>query len=483
MPFEIPHFINGEHRPPHSGRYLDNIEPAAGQVFSRVAAGDSRDIEAAAQAAQAAFPAWSRTTAGERADILNRIAALLEQRLEEFAQAECQDSGKPITTARTVDIPRAVLNFRFFASAIQQFSSEFHDTSELTFNFTLRQPRGIAGCISPWNLPLYLFTWKIAPALAAGNTVVAKPSELTPLTAHMLTSLCNEAGLPPGVLNVVHGLGGEAGAALTAHPAITTITFTGSTATGAAIARTAAPLFKKIALEMGGKNPVLVFADADLDSAIQTSVRGAFSNTGQICLCGSRIFVERSIYQQFIERFVDQTRALKIGDPADPATQLGALASQGHWHKVLGYVELAQQEGGTLLTGGMRPANLPPRCNGGYFLAPTVITGLAPDCRTNREEIFGPVVSIQPFDTGDEAIRYANLTDYGLAASIWTQNLNRMQRLARAVQAGTLWFNCWMLRDLRVPFGGMKESGVGREGGLEALRFFTEPKNVCIHGG
>lgn len=478
---DVVHYINGEWAGPSSGQFLDNVEPASGRIYSRVARGDRRDVERAVDAARRAFPAWSATTADERARLLSAIADRIQDDLEEFAHAESVDSGKPIAASRTVDIPRAIRNLRFFAGAVQHFGSESHATDRTAINYTLRRPRGVAGCISPWNLPLYLFTWKIAPALATGNTVVGKPSELTPMTAFMLAEACRRVGLPPGVLNIVHGLGPEAGAALTAHPNVGTISFTGGTATGAEIARSCAPAFKKVALEMGGKNPTLVFADADLDEAVPGAVRAAFSNQGQICLCGSRVLVERRIHDEFVDRFVGATRALRVGDPLDPRTEQGSLVSRAHLDKVRGYVTLARDEGGTVVCGGATPSRLPERCRDGFFLEPTVITGLGAQCRTNQEEIFGPVVTMLPFDGEDEAVEQANATPYGLAASLWTADLSRAHRLADSIAAGTVWINCWMLRDLRVPFGGMKHSGVGREGGEEALRFFTEPKNVCVH--
>lgn len=476
----LTNYINGRAEPPVGGRYLDDVEPATGRVFARVPDSSELDVQHAAEAAEAAFPKWSATPAAERCRMLLRLAELIEANLDRLARAESVDTGKPIRTAQTVDIPRAALNFRFFATAIVHFASECHDTDSVALNYTLRRPRGVVGAISPWNLPLYLFTWKIAPALACGNTVVGKPSELTPVTAHMLGELCQEAGLPPGVLNIVHGAGARAGAAIVAHPKISTITFTGGTVTGAAIAKEAAPLFKKLALELGGKNPTIIFADADMDRALPESLRAAFSNQGQICLCGSRILVEESAYPSFVERFVEAARALKVGDPLEEATQQGALVSEAHLDKVTSYVSLARHEGGQILCGGEPPGGLPERCREGYFLSPTVIVDLPPACRTNREEIFGPVVTITPFRDESEAISYANGVDYGLAATIWTRDLSRAHRVAAAVQSGIVWVNCWMLRDLRVPFGGMKASGVGREGGLEAMRFFTEPKNVCV---
>jgi aminomuconate-semialdehyde/2-hydroxymuconate-6-semialdehyde dehydrogenase len=476
----IANLIDGSPAAPISDQYLDNVEPATGAVSSRLPDSDERDVDRAVEAAKRAFRGWSRTPAAERSRIMLRLAELLESRLEDFAQAESIDAGKPIALARSLDIPRAVANLRFFATAILHASSEAHITDRRAINYTLRQPRGVAGCISPWNLPLYLFTWKIAPALATGNTVVAKPSELAPMTASMLGDLCDQAGLPPGVLNIVHGLGARAGAAIVAHPDVPAITFTGGTVTGAGIARTAAPMFKKLSLELGGKNPNIIFADADFDAAVATSIRAAFSNSGQICLCGSRILVEKRIHDRFVSAFVEGTQRLRIGDPLDETVDLGALISAAHLRKVESYVQLARDEGGTIVCGRGRPATVPARCSVGFFLEPTVITGLPAACRTNQEEIFGPVVTIMPFEDEGDAVALANSTPYGLAATLWTRDAQRAHRVAGAIDAGTVWVNCWLLRDLRVPFGGMKASGVGREGGEEALRFFTEPKNVCI---
>jgi len=476
----VRNFVSGELVDAAGGRFLDNVEPATGKVYSRLPDSDERDVERAVAAAEAAFPAWSSTPVEQRSKVLLRIADLLERDLDRLAHAESVDGGKPLTRARAGEIPRAVKNFRFFATAIVHFSSESHATDRDAINYTLRRPRGVVGCISPWNLPLYLLTWKVAPAIAAGNTAVAKPSELTPMTALLLGEICNEAGLPPGVLNIVHGLGSKAGAALTKHPRVGTVTFTGGTVTGAEIARAAAPLFKKISLELGGKNPNIVFADADMDRAVPGSVQAAFANQGQICLCGSRIFVERRAYDAFVDRFVAATRKLRIGDPLEDGTDQGAVVSRGHFDKVMSYIALAREEGGRVLAGGGPPEGLPERCRAGFFIEPTVITGLDATCRVNQEEIFGPVVTVVPFEDEDEVLEYANGTPYGLSASVWTENLARAHRLADGIESGTVWINCWLLRDLRVPFGGMKHSGVGREGGEEALRFFTEPKNVCI---
>ncbi len=476
----ILHYIDGELVEPHSGARFDDVDPATGAVCASVPDGDEHDVEAAVQAAEHAFPAWSQMPAQERASILLRVADLIERDGEALARLESIDTGKPLTLARALDLPRAVANFRFFATAILHTRSESHHVEPIALNYTLRRPRGVAGCISPWNLPLYLLTWKIAPALATGNTVVAKPSEVTPMTAFRLGELCREAGLPPGVLNIVHGTGARAGAAIVAHPRVPAISFTGGTVTGAAIARTAAPMFKKLSLELGGKNPNIVFADADFEAALSTSVRAAFSNQGQICLSGSRLFVEQSIHDRFVAAFVEKVRALRVGDPLEEGTDQGSLVSKAQHEKVLAYIELARKEGGKILCGGAPPAKLPERCRGGWFVEPTVIAGLDPASRVNREEIFGPVVTVTPFRDEEQVVAWANGTDYGLAASLWTGSLARAHRIAEKLQAGTVWVNCWMLRDLRVPFGGTKASGVGREGGEEAIRFFTEPKNVCV---
>jgi aminomuconate-semialdehyde/2-hydroxymuconate-6-semialdehyde dehydrogenase len=476
----ILNFIDGEFVEPQSGRYLDNIEPATGKPYSQVPDSGKEDVDRAVAAAEKAFPDWSKMPAHKRSQILLRIADFIERDLEKFARAESIDTGKPVTLARTLDIPRAVANFRFFATAILHTENEAHVTDGVAFNYTLRQPRGLAGLISPWNLPLYLLSWKIAPAIAVGNTAIAKPSELTPMTGYLLCEACNEAGLPAGVLNVVHGTGPNVGAAITAHPKINTISFTGGTATGKKVAEACAPLFKKVSLELGGKNPNIVFADADLDAAISGSVRSSFANQGQICLCGSRVFVEKPIYAKFVERFIDKTSQLKQGDPLDEKTEQGAIVNKAQLDKIKFYVDLAQEEGGKIALGGKAPESANDRTRDGYFFSPTVIVDLPVACRTNREEIFGPVVTITPFESEDEVIRYANDVEYGLSSSVWTQNLSRAHRVAEQIHTGTVWVNCWLIRDLRVPFGGMKASGVGREGGEEALRFFTEPKNVCI---
>lgn len=476
---QIKNYISGDLIPHLSGQYIQNYNPATGEVYSHLPDSDTEDVRQAVEAAQRAFPTWSTMKTEDRSQLLLRIADLIERDIEKLAFAESIDQGKPVTLARSVDIPRAARNLRFFATAVLHFASEAHPMGNETLNYTLRQPLGVVGAISPWNLPLYLFTWKIVPALATGNCVIGKPSELTPMTAYMLSQLCIEAELPPGVLNIVHGYGNKVGSAIVSHHEIAAITFTGGTRTGAEIAKTAAPMFKKLSLEMGGKNPTIIFADCDFEKMMETTIRSSFENQGEICLCGSRIFIERPLYDRFKEEFVVRTRQLRIGDPLENSTQIGAINSLQHLQKILSYITLAQSEGGRILCGGSR-VHLEGRCKYGWFVEPTVIEGLPHDCRTNQEEIFGPVVTLTPFDTEEEVLTYANSTQYGLAATLWTNNLSRAHRISAKIESGIVWVNCWMLRDLRTPFGGMKDSGVGREGGLEALRFFTEPKNVCI---
>jgi len=481
---KLENYIGGELIAPASGDYLDNFDPSTGKVYSYIADSDGRDVNLAVDSARAAFPDWSATSNEHRHDILMRIVSLIERDLEPLAVAESIDNGKPVSLARSVDIPRAMANLKFYATAAMHTANESYDSvGQGALNYVLRQPLGVVGCISPWNLPLYLFTWKIAPALAAGCTVVAKPSEITPMTAYLLSKLCIEAGLPAGVLNIVHGLGPKVGSAIVGHRDVKAVSFTGGTKTGEDIARTAAPMFKKLSLELGGKNANIIFADCDYEEMLATTVRSSFSNQGEICLCGSRIFVERSIYEKFRSDFVERVQALKVGDPLDAATDVGAIVSKQHFEKIMSYIELAKTEGGNILCGGSLsepPASAGGRTLHGFYIEPTVIEGLPFDCRTNQEEIFGPVVTIMPFDTENEVLSYANSVRYGLSATVWTQNLSRAHRIAAAIESGIVWINCWLLRDLRTPFGGVKDSGIGREGGFEALRFFTEEKNVCI---
>ncbi len=476
MTEKIKNYIGGEFADPHSGHYLDNFNPSRGKVYSQVAASDSEDISRAVRAAQSAQPQWAKLPAEERANYLRRISDEILKHAPELARAETIDNGKPITLSRELDIPRSAKNLRFFADAVSQFRGEFFSDSFSTS--TVRYtPLGVVGCISPWNLPLYLLTWKIAPALAMGNTVVAKPSEVTPYTASLLAQMASAVGLPAGVLNIVHGAGAHAGAALTQHPDIKAISFTGSTATGRMIAQAAAAQFKKCSLEMGGKNPNIIFADCDFELALKTTMRSTFANQGQICLCGSRILVEKTIYEKFRDALVARANSLRIGDPLLETTEQGAVVSEAHMKKILHYIEIARREGGKILCGGER-IRLAGELENGYFIKPTLIEGLGPSCVVNQDEVFGPVATLMPFENENQAVAMANSTRYGLSASVWSKDLGRCERVANALQAGVVWLNSWMVRDLRTPFGGVKESGVGREGGDYGLRFFSEIKTV-----
>ncbi len=475
---QLSNYINGEFVQSHSSDTIHNINPATGQVYGTIPKSNSTDVNQAVSAAKAAFPLWSGLSSEERSSILIRIADGIKANAEELAQAESIDNGKPISLSRAVDISRAEANIRFFATGILHFASEAHPNNDFV-NYTLRKPLGVVGCISPWNLPLYLFTWKIAPALAVGNCVVAKPSELTPYTAYLFSKICAEAGLPKGVLNIVHGLGPEAGEAMVQHNEMKAISFTGGTATGKHIASILAPKFKKMSLELGGKNANIIFNDAEIDQAVSTTVRSSFANQGQICLCGSRVLIQAEIYEKFKEALIEKVSRINPGNPLDPQTRMGALVSETHLNKVLSYVALAKEEGGKILIGGER-VHLTGENEGGFFMQPTIIEGLGAQCRTNQEEIFGPVITLQSFETEEEAITLANATNYGLAASIWTENVSCAHRVAQKLETGIVWVNCWLERDLRTPFGGVKQSGLGREGGWEAMRFFTEPQNVCI---
>lgn len=479
VPYYLENYVGGNLIGPLSGNYIENINPATGEIAGHVPDSNEKDVNVAVQLALDAFPSWSTTSTETRYRILNRIAELIEANLEALALAETNDNGKPLWLSKTVDIPRAASNFRFFATGIMHFASESHSMADKTVNYTLRQPVGVVGCISPWNLPLYLFTWKIAPALAAGNCVIAKPSEVTPVTAYLLALICKEAGLPDGVLNIIHGSGSITGEAIVKHPDVKAISYTGSTKAGARIASIAAPQFKKLSLELGGKNPNIIFADCDWEKMMQTSIESSFRNQGEICLCGSRILIQESIYEKFRDEFIKRTMALRVGDPLEEHSQQGAIVSKAHFERIMRSIDTARQEAGKILCGG-KPVILGGRCANGYFIEPTVIEGLGPECHTNKEEIFGPVVTLQPFKSEEEAITLANATQYGLSATIWTRDISRANRVAARVESGIIWINCWLIRDLRTPFGGMKNSGVGREGGWEALRFFTEAKNVCI---
>lgn len=475
--FKIQNYIDGKLITPFSEAYLENFNPATAEVYSLIPDSDERDVQIAVEAAKKAFPIWSKTSHDERFEILMRLVQLIERDLDILAEAESVDNGKPVSLAKRVDIPRAAANFRFYATAQMHLANESYETVNQAINYTLRQPIGVVGCISPWNLPLYLFTWKIVPAIASGCCVVAKPSEVTPMTAYLLSKLCIEAGLPAGVLNIVHGLGTKTGSAIVKHKEIKAISFTGGTSTGAWIATETAPMFKKLSLELGGKNPNIIFADCNYEEMLNTTLLSSFSNQGEICLCGSRIFVEKPIYEKFKNDFVERTKMLKIGNPKSADTNIGAIVSKQHFEKILSYIKLAKEEGGNVLCGGnsVKVEGL-----NGWFIEPTIIENLPFDCRTNQEEIFGPVVTIQPFETEEEVLTYANSVRYGLASTIWTENLSVAHQVAAQIEAGIVWINCWLLRDLRTPFGGVKDSGMGREGGFEALRFFMEEKNVCV---
>jgi aminomuconate-semialdehyde/2-hydroxymuconate-6-semialdehyde dehydrogenase len=482
---KIQNYIDGALVAPLKGNYIDNYNPSTGKVYSLIPDSDEEDVKKAVIAAGKAFPSWSTMRKEERSQWILQLADLLEERLEQFALAESIDNGKPLWLSRSVDIPRAVSNLRFFATGILHFPSEAHNMEGRAINYTLRDPVGIAGCISPWNLPLYLFTWKVAPALASGCCVVSKPSEITPMTAYMLSQLCVEIGFPKGVFNILHGYGQKVGSAIVSHPDIKAISFTGGTATGKNIASVAAPMFKKLSLELGGKNPVVIFSDCNWEKMMKTTLDSSFSNQGEICLCGSRILIEKNVYDKFRDEFVQKTKALKVGPPLlneeaqNFVPQLGAIVSKQHHDKILSYIELAKKEGGKILCGG-KAVKMTGEYSDGWYIEPTVIEGLPQDCRTNKEEIFGPVVTLMPFETEEEAIEFANGTEYGLTSMLWTENLTRTHKMAAEFRSGIVWINCWLLRDLRTPFGGMKNSGVGREGGWEAIRFFTEAKNVCV---
>lgn len=476
---KILNYINGELIEPINGKYFDNVQSYNGEIYAQIPDSDERDVQEAVISAQHAFSFWSTLSAEKRFHWLMKLANAIQQNFEAYAEAETRDNGKPLTLSRKVDIPRSISNIEFFASAIQHFSSESHFMENSgTVNYTLRRPIGVVGCISPWNLPLYLFTWKIAPALATGNCVVAKPSEITPYTAFLLSKSCIEIGFPRGVLNIIHGYGNRAGQSIVAHKSVKAISFTGGTTTGKHIASTIAPMFKKYSLELGGKNPNIIFADCNWDKMMQTTIRSSFANQGQICLCGSRILVEASVYERFKKEFVERTQKLKIGNPFHEDTDVGAIVSEQHFNKILSCIETAKQEGGNVLLGGERA--LVNGCEQGFYIQPTIIENLPQHCKTNMEEIFGPVVTLQKFETKEEAIQLANAVDYGLSATVWTENIQTYKHISQRLEAGIVWVNTWLYRDLRTPFGGVKASGVGREGGWEAMRFFTEAKNICV---
>ena len=476
---ELSNYINGEWRPAICEHWIEDYSPANGSLIAQIPCSSIEDVDDAVLAATAASADWANQTIGERADWLEKIADALESRAEEVAQLESLDTGKPISLARSVDAARSVANFRFFAEQGREFESEIFEMSDAT-NRVVYKPVGVTGLITPWNLPLYLLSWKVAPALLMGNTIVAKPSEMTPMTASLLAEVMEEVELPNGVFNLVHGNGLDAGAPLTSHPDVNLISFTGGTDTGREVAKSASSGFKKLSLELGGKNATIIREDANLDEMMPSIVRASFLNQGQVCLCGSRILIHESIYDSFVKGFLEVVSDLIVGDPSDDQTELGALISADHRDKVMSYIELAEEEGGDILCGGGAPVGIPQAFENGYWVSPTVIDGLAPDSRCATEEIFGPVVTLHPFSDDDEAVEIANMTDYGLAGSIWTQDVDAGSLMAEQIDSGMVWVNCWLHRDLRVPFGGVKNSGVGREGGRWSLGFFSEAINICV---
>ena len=476
---ELSNFIGGEWRAADCEHWIDDYAPATGAHIALIPCSSAEDVDAAVDAALNAAEAWGSLSIAERAGWLERVAEELEERADEIAELESLDTGKPITLARNVDAARSVANFRFFAEQGREFEAELFEMRDAT-NRVLYKPVGVAGLITPWNLPLYLLSWKVAPALLMGNTVVAKPSELTPMTASLLAEVMEEVGLPEGVFNLVHGNGLDAGAPLTSHPDVSLISFTGGTATGRVVAQSASSGFKKLSLELGGKNATIIRADVDMAEMMSEIVRASFLNQGQVCLCGSRILIHESIYNSFVEAFLEAVTDMVVGDPADEMTELGALISQEHRDKVLSYIDLAEEEGGVILCGGGPPIGIPEAFDGGFWVSPTVIDGLTPDSRCATEEIFGPVVTLHPFSDDEEAIEIANMTEYGLAGSIWTRDIDAANAMAERIESGMIWINCWLHRDLRVPFGGVKNSGVGREGGRWSLGFFSEAVNICV---
>ncbi len=479
------HFIDGRFVSSESGRHFDKRSPVDGSLIGEVAEGGQHEVDAAVRAASAAMTGpWRRLTLTQRTEMLHAVAREIDRRFDDFLDAEVNDTGKPRSVASHVDIPRGAANFRIFADAVKNVPTECFEMQtpegRLALNYSLRIPKGIIGVICPWNLPLLLMSWKVAPALACGNVVIVKPSEETPATATLLGEVMQTVGVPAGVYNVVHGLGeGSAGELLTRHPGVAAITFTGETATGTAIMKAAANGVRPVSLELGGKNPGIVFADCDFEAAVAGIARSVFLNTGQICLGTERLYVERTLFARFVAALKQKAESLKPGHPSDKSTGLGPLISLKHREKVLHYYQMAMSDGATLICGGGVPV-MPQRLAGGAWIEPTVWTGLPETSAVVREEIFGPCCHLCPFDTEEEAIRLANDTPYGLAATVWTRDVGRSLRLAAAIDVGIVWVNSWFLRDLRTPFGGSKQSGIGREGGVHSLEFYTELRNICV---
>ena len=478
QPIDCRHFINGEYVDSSNHKTFENINPATEKVMGKVAEGGEEEVDLAVQSARKALKGpWKDLTSKERSSILRRIGDLILERKEELAILESLDTGKPYEMALEVDITRAAYNFHFFADYLTSLGTESYQQDNQAIHYSIRRPVGVVGMINPWNLPMLLLTWKMAPCLAAGNTAVIKPAEWTPMTATVLAEICKEAGVPDGVVNIVHGFGPDsAGSAITKHPQVDAVTFTGETKTGTAIMQAAAPTLKKLSYELGGKNPNIIFADSDIDEVIETTLKSSFMNQGEVCLCGSRIYVERPIYEAFLDKFVSRTKELKVGDPFKTGTNVGAVISKEHYDRVTRYIEIAKEEGGTIVAGGGRPDHE----EKGFFIEPTIVTGLNRNSRCVREEIFGPMVTVLPFDTEEDVIEQANDTHYGLGATIWTNDLRRAHRVASQIEAGIIWVNTWYLRDLRTPFGGLKQSGIGREGGMHSFEFYSELSNVTI---
>ncbi|MFC3040492.1 aldehyde dehydrogenase [Virgibacillus xinjiangensis] len=470
------HYINGRYVTPDNSKTFENVNPATEEVLGHVAEGGQQEVDEAVSVARKALKSeWGSMPLRERSAIVRKIGDLILERKDELAELESLDTGKPIWLSTNVDIDRAAYNFHFFADYMTTLGTESYQQDDKAIHYAIRKPTGVVGLINPWNLPMFLMTWKLAPALAAGNTVVMKPSEVTPMTATVLAQICTDAGVPDGVVNMVHGFG-ETGAALSSHEDVDAIAFTGETVTGTAIMKSAAPTLKKLSFELGGKNPNVIFADADMDEVIDTTLRSSFINQGEVCLCGSRIYVERPVYDEFLERFAAKAKELKVGDPFEADTKVGALVSKEHYEKVLSYLDIAKEEGGNFLIGGKAAEGF----DKGYFVEPTIITGLGRESRCVREEIFGPVVTVVPFDTEDDVLEQVNDTHYGLSASLWTSDIKRATRVSAQIEAGIVWVNTWFLRDLRTPFGGMKRSGIGREGGAHSFDFYSELTNITL---